>query len=149
MPKTTEEEAAPIGRLKLYRGVSSDESILLSKETLIENRKAWESILKNRLNGKMVYPLDLDETIKILHKKLRLERHYFTDSRKIAEGYAKKFGGILVELSVPLKDVFRYFELDFQNFSRRKKHFEFVYCLRGGILSKHHKKWNLKVESKQ
>ena len=84
MPKTTEEEAAPIGRLKLYRGVSSDESILLSKETLIENRKAWESILKNRLNGKMVYPLDLDETIKILHKKLRLERQYFTDSRKIA-----------------------------------------------------------------
>ena len=133
-------------RLKLYRGLSAEDFSLISEEVLKENKAVWKSLLENRLLGIFDYPLDLDKPIRNLQKNLRLERQYFTDSREIAEGYAKKVGGILVEISVPLKDVLKHFELEFQNFTQRKTNFEVVYCIRGKVLAEHNEKWKLKVK---
>jgi hypothetical protein len=51
-----------------------------------------------------------------------------------------------VELSVPLKDVLKHFDLEFQNFAQRKTNFEVVYCIRGKVLAEHKEKWKLKVK---
>lgn len=67
----------------------------------------------------------------------------------IAEGYAKKVGGLLIELNIPIKDILNYFDLEFQNFSRRKKKFELVYRVKGSLLLKNSKKWGLKVGKKE
>lgn len=133
-------------RLKLYRGLSAEDFSLISEEVLKENKAVWKSLLENRLLGIFDYPLELDKPIRNLQKNLRLERQYFTDSREIAEGYAKKVGGILVEISVPLKDVLRHFELEFQNFAQRKTKLEVVYCIRGKVLAESKEKWKLKVK---
>ena len=95
------------------------------------NKKLWRSILAKWLLGSIGYPLEMDRDLKRLQKNLRLERPYFADSRDMAEGYAKKVKGILMEISVPLKDVLNHFDLEFQNFTQRKFRFEIVYCVRG------------------
>jgi hypothetical protein len=133
-------------RLKLYRGLSAEDFSLISEEVLKENKAVWKSLLENRLLGIFDYPLELDKPIRNLQKNLRLERQYFTDSKEIAEGYAKKVGGILVEISVSLKDVLKHFELEFQNFAQRKTKFEVVYCIRGKVLAEYNEKWKLKVK---
>jgi hypothetical protein len=135
--------------LKLYRGLSSDEFNLATADVFKENKKVWSSILENRLNGDFDYPHELDRPITTLHKNLRLEYQYFTDSKVIAEGYARKVGGLLVELSVPLRDVLKHFDIEFQNFGRRKKQFEIVYCVKGSTLAKYGKRWRLKVQRKK
>lgn len=135
--------------LKLYRGLSSDEFNLATVEVFKENKKAWSSILEHRLNGEFDYPHHLDRSITTLHKNLRLEFQYFTDSKAIAEGYAKKVGGLLVELSVPIQDVIKHFDIEFQNFGRRKKQFEIVYCVKGSTLAKYGKRWLLKTARKK
>lgn len=132
--------------LKLYRGLSADEFKLAGNQVFIENKKVWSSILEYRAKGDLKYPNHLEAPIKTLHKNLRLERQYFTDSKAIAEGYARKVEGLLVELSVPLKDVIQYFDIEFQNFARRKKQFEIVYCIKGSSLLKFKSKWGLKVK---
>jgi hypothetical protein len=134
--------------LKLYRGLSSSEFNIATEEVFKQNKNSWASILENRLKGDFKYPQNLDRSITTLHKNLRLEYQYFTDSKEIAEGYAKKVGGLLVEIAVPLKDVLEHFDIEFQNFSRRKKNFEIVYCVKGSILAKQGKKWRLKVGKK-
>lgn len=135
--------------LKLYRGLSSDEFNLATDGVFKENKRVWSSILANRTNGDFDYPHELDRPITTLHKNLRLEYQYFTDSKVIAEGYARKVGGLLVELSVPLNDVLKHFDIEFQNFGRRKKQFEIVYCVKGSTLAKYGKRWRLKTARKK
>lgn len=135
-------------RLKLYRGLSSAEFNLVTDEIFKQNKKVWSSILERRLNRDFNYPHELDRQILTLHKNLRLEYQYFTDSKTIAESYARKVGGLLVELSVPFDDILKDFKIEFQNFGRRKKQFEIVYCVKGSILTKNRKKWKLKVGRK-
>jgi hypothetical protein len=110
--------------LKLYRGLSSDEFNLATDKVFEQNKKAWASIIDRRAKGDFKYPHELDRSITTLHKNLRLEYQYFTDSKPIAEGYARKVGGLLVQLSVPLKDILQYFDIEFQSFGRRKKQFD-------------------------
>jgi hypothetical protein len=135
--------------LKLYRGLSSDELILATDDVFKENKKVWSSILEHRLNEDFDYPQELDRPITTLHKNLRLEYQYFTDAKLIAEGYARKVGGLLVELSVPLNDVLKHFDIEFQNFGRRKKQFEIVYCVKGSTLAKYGQRWRLKTVRKK
>jgi len=135
--------------LKLYRGLSSDEFNLATDEVFEQNKKAWALIIDRRAKNDLKYPQELDRSITSLHKNLRLEYQYFTDSKSIAVGYARKVGGLLVELSVPLKDILEYFDIEFQNFGRRKKQFEIVYCVKGSILAKHSKRWKLKTARKK
>lgn len=135
--------------LKLYRGLSSDEFNLATDEVFEENKKAWASILAHRVRKDFKYPQKLDRSITSLHKNLRLEYQYFTDAKLIADGYAKKVGGLLVEVSVPVEDVLEFFDIEFQNFGRRKKRFEIVYCIKGSILAKHSKRWKLKTARKK
>lgn len=135
--------------LKLYRGISADEFNLGSIEIFRANKRTWKKIIEQRVIGDFSYPHGLDKEIKTLHEKLRLEYQYFTDSRPIAESYAKKVGGLLVEITVPLKSIIDYFDIEFQNFSRRKKLFEIVYCVKGSILFKHSKSWRIKVRRKK
>jgi len=135
--------------LKLYHGLSSDGFNLATDEVFEQNKKAWASIIDRRAKNDFKYPQELDRSITSLHKNLCLEYQYFTDSKPIAEGYARKVGGLLVELSVPLKDILEYFDIEFQNFSRRKKQFEIVYCVKGSTLAKNGKKWRIKVGRKK
>lgn len=135
--------------LKLYRGLSSDEFNLATDDVFKENKKVWSSILEHRLIGDFDYPNHLDRSITTLHKNLRLEFQYFTDSKAIAEGYAKKVGGLLVELVVPIQDVIKHFDIEFQNFGRRKKQFEIVYCVKGSTLAKNGKRWRMKIGRKK
>ncbi len=136
-------------KLKLYRGLSSDEFHLASDDVFKANRAAWAAILEKRVKGDRRYPSDLDRAITTLHRNIRLEHQYFTDDREIAEGYARKVGGLLVELEVPVKDVLEIFDIEFQNFGRRKKKFEVVYCVRGSELVRNAKRWKLKVGKKK
>jgi hypothetical protein len=101
------------------------------------------------VKGNFKYPQQLDRSINALHKNLRLEYQYFTDSKVIAESYARKVGGLLVELSVPLNEVLKHFDIEFQNFGRRKKQFEIVYCVKGSTLAKYGKRWRLKTTRKK
>ncbi|MGE4133327.1 MAG: hypothetical protein AB7F86_16915 [Bdellovibrionales bacterium] len=66
-----------------------------------------------------------------------------------SDDYARKVGGLLVEISVPMADVLKHFDIEFQNFGRRKKQFEIVYCVKGSILAKYGKKWKLKTTRKR
>jgi hypothetical protein len=135
--------------LKLYRGLSSDEFNLATDDVFKENKKAWASILARRVRRDFEYPQELNRSITALHKNLRLEYQYFTDAKPIAEGYAKKVGGLLVEVSVPVEEVLEFFDIEFQNFGRRKKQFEIVYCIKGSILAKYGKRWKLKTVRKK
>lgn len=135
--------------LKLYRGLSSEEFILATEDVIQQNKKVWAQILDRRIRDTVSYPKELDRSIANLHKNVRLEYQYFTDARAIAEGYARKVGGLLVELSVPLPDVLKHFDIEFQNFGRRKKRFELVYRIKGSVLAAHRKRWKLKSISKR
>lgn len=132
--------------LKLYRGLSTQEFNLATDDLLAQNRNVWSAILVLRAKGDFEYPHELDNSIRSLHNNLRLERQYFTDSKKIAEGYARKVDGLLLEVSVPLKDLLKYFDIEFQNFGRRKKQFEIVYRVKGASLAKFGQRWKLKTK---
>lgn len=131
--------------LKLYRGLSAEEFQLATDEILKANKAAWTAILSRRAEGNFSYPVDLDKSITALHKSLRYENQYFTDARDIAEGYARKVGGLLVELTVPLADVLKAFDVEFQNYGQRKSRFEIVYRVKGSDLAKNAKRWTLEV----
>jgi hypothetical protein len=135
--------------LKLYRGLSSEEFNIATDEVFRQNKATWASILAFRVRGDFNYPRKLDRPINVLHRNLRLEYQYFTDSKLIAKSYARKVGGLLVQVSVPLNDVLKHFDIEFQNFGRRKKQFEIVYCVKGSTLSKHGKRWQLKAVRKK
>jgi hypothetical protein len=76
--------------LKLYRGLSSDEFNLATDDVFEQNKKSWAAILERRVRNDFTYPQELDRSITLLHKNLRLEYQYFTDAKPIAEGYARK-----------------------------------------------------------
>lgn len=132
--------------LKLYRGVSASEFNLVSEKLLRKNRDVWRLILSSRAKGNFKFPSDLSKEIIELHSNLRLEKQYFTDSKAIAQSYARKVGGLLIELSVPTSEILKHFSLEFQNFGLRKKNFEIVYCVPGKILNRHRERWKLKVK---
>lgn len=132
--------------LKLYRGLSANEFNLATSAVLKQNKKTWSAILEHRSKGDFEYPHHLDESITALQKNLRLEFQYFTDSKAIADGYAKRVGGSLVELSVPIQDVMKHFDIEFQNFGRRKKQFEIDYRVKGSVLAQQKDKWKLRVQ---
>lgn len=131
--------------IKLYRGLSALEFKGVTSESMAANRRDWNSILKLRARGDHMYPRALDSAIQRLHREGRWERQYFTDSKEIAKSYARKMGGTLLEVSVPVKDILKHFDLEFQNFGRRKKKFEVVYLVKGAILAKRRKAWRLRV----
>lgn len=131
--------------LTLYRGLSSSEFNAASEALLRENRQTWRQIIERRTKGKFDYPETLNKDIAKLHRNLRLERQYFTDSKVIAETYAKKVGGLIVEMIVPVNDIVNHFDIEFQNFGRRKKQFEIVYCVKGSLLNRFSRRWRLKV----
>lgn len=133
------------GSLKLYRGLSADEFNLASETLVRENRRIWSSIIERRAKGYFEYPHTLDKAITMLHKNLRLEYQHFTDSKSIARNYARKMNGLVIELAVPIKDLLSHFDIEFQNFGRRKKQFEVVYCVKGSVLKKYSRRWRLKV----
>lgn len=135
--------------LKLYRGISSAEFNFATEEVIKLNKETWSSILALRVKGNFKFPENLASPIRELHKNLRLEYQYFTDLKVVAEGYARKVGGLLMEISVPVEDVLKYFDTEFQNFSQRKKQFEIVYRVQGSILAQQKTKWRLKVRRKK
>ncbi len=135
--------------LRLYRGLSATEFNLASTDLFKANIRTWREILELRVEGDFSYPHNLDHEIKALQKHLRLEYQHFTDSKIIAEGYAKKVGGLLVEIKVPLEKVIKHFDIEFQNFGRRRKQFEVVYGVKGSILTKYGRTWQLKVRRKK
>lgn len=130
--------------LKLYRGLSSSEFNIATDKVLKKNKKTWSLILKERAKGNFDYPENLNKNIVNLHTDLRLEYQYFTDSKTIATAYASKVSGTLIEISVSIKDLLQHFDIEFQNFGRRKKRFEIVYCVKGSLLAKYSKRWKLK-----
>lgn len=131
--------------LTLYRGISADQFTSATRKVFAKNKKVWKLILERRLNNDLAYPQSLDREIIELHQNIRLEFQHFTDSKSIAEGYARKVRGLLIEIKVPLKDVISQFELEFQNFGKRKKQFEVVYRVKGSVLAKRAKAWRLQV----
>lgn len=135
--------------LKLYRGLSSSEFNIATDKVLKRNKDSWALILKERAEGNFNFPMHLSQAITTLHKDLRLEYQYFTDSKPVAEAYARKVNGLLVELSVPVKDLLDFFDIEFQNFGRRKKQFEIVYRVKGSTLAKNGKRWRMKVRRKK
>lgn len=140
---------SPNRTLKLYRGLSAEEFQLASKDLAKRNKATWSAILEKRARGDFRYPAELDQAILALHRDLRLEYQYFTDTKSIAEGYARKVRGLLVELSVPVADLLAHFDVEFQNFGQRKKRFEIVYAVRGATLARLGAKWKLKVSRKK
>jgi len=133
-------------KLKLYRGLVSTDFELLSEKKFQESRVVWRRILAKRAAGDFGYPQDMEAEIKKLAHIGRLEKQFFTDNKKIARAYAKAAKGQLVEISVSLTDLVKYFRLEFQNFGTRKKNFEIVYVVDAARLAKNRKKWRLVEE---
>lgn len=131
--------------MKLYRGIRSDEFEILSSKAWKDSRKIWSEILRLRERGNFRYPKDKEEKIRELARIARLERQHFTDDRKIAERYAKAHEGIVVQLDVPVEDLVKYFRLEFQNFSSRRKKFEIVFVVEATVIARRAKAWKLRV----
>jgi len=131
--------------IKLYRGLDAAEFKAVTGKSRASNRRVWQAIVSMRATGDFSYPANLDKDINQLHRNLRLERQFFTDNKLIAKAYASKVSGLLVEVTVPVQDVIKHFDVEFQNFGRRRKQFEIVYCVKGALLSKRAKVWKMKV----
>lgn len=132
--------------MKLYRGIKSNEYKEITKDILEEFNQGWEKILKIRGSGNFKYPNELNEVILNLFKHQYLVRQYFTDDKKIAESYAKKENGLMLKIDVPIKNILKFFILEFQNYPNRKKSFEVTYIVKGRDLIANSKKWNLKIQ---
>jgi hypothetical protein len=132
-------------KIKLYRGITADEFIFASDDLVKKNKKMWAQLLSKRAEEDFRYPREMDNAIVELHANLRLEYQYFTDSKSIAYAYAHKARGILLEMTVPVSEIAKHFDLEFQNFSSRKKRFEIVYRVKGSVLKKFNKTWKLKM----
>lgn len=131
--------------MKLYRGMKSKDLILRTPEEEKEYLKKWRKVLTRRMKGNYTYPDDLNEDIVNLYKESRFSYQYFTDRRAIAEQYVNQQRGSLVEIDVSLKDILKYFTLEFQNYSSRKKQFEIVYMVSSNILAEKQERWKLKI----
>src|SRR3989344_2771217 len=135
--------------MKLYRGLKRIEYGELDNKTINKNNESWKKILEIRKTGNLIYPSDLDALVKELFRTQCLTRQYFTDNKKVAKRYAKNEGGQLIEIDVPINDLLKYFILEFQNYSKRKKSFEITYLITGKNLIKKSKDWNLKIKKPQ
>ena len=129
--------------MKLYRGLKTKEYIDRGVDIERQFKAGWVKILEYREAGDLSYPEDLNDTIVQLFKLQPLTRQYFTDNKLAAASYAKKEKGILLELTLPINDILRYFIIEFQNYSKRKESFEISYIVRGIGVSRNFKKGKL------
>jgi hypothetical protein len=131
--------------MKLFRGINADEFSHFTPEVAGRLLSTWEKILNRRDRGDFKYPAAINSEILEASKVIRLQRQHFTDNEIVAREYARKNSGLLVELDVPVSDVLKHFEIEFQNFSQRKKNFEIVYVVNATELFTHAKKWKMKT----
>lgn len=133
-------------KIRLYRGLSSPEFRNLDPAGQRRQKKIWSELLVLRAAGDFSYPEGMDAEIRWLEGSLRLGVQYFTDREAVARAYARREGGSLVSIEVPVPEVLRCFRKEFQNFGRRKKLFELVYAVDGMLLWKKRKAWKLKAD---
>lgn len=131
--------------MKLYRGLKQSDFVSYSPSLQAQTWKEWEKLLQRRIKGDLAYPHDMNSEILALEKMQHLTYQHFSDDKETALAYAKREQGVVVEVDVPLVDIKKYFMLEFQNFSKRKKRFELVYIVRGTDLHRHSKQWGLKT----
>ena len=131
--------------MKLYRGLKSEEYREFTDSLIAKFNEGWKKILEIREKGNLKYPGHLNPVIVGLFKHQYLVRQYFTDDKKIADTYAQKEGGLILEIDVPIKDLLVYFILEFQNYPKRKTSFELTYIVKGVELFSHQEKWRLKI----
>ncbi len=131
--------------MKLYRGLKSSEYKEFNSKILTNLSRAWNKIIKIREKSHK-YPGKLNSIINNLFNHERLIFQNFTDNKKIAESYTRREKGILLEINVPIKDIIKYFKIEFQNYTKRRKLFELIYVVKGIDLSKNSKKWKLKIK---
>jgi len=131
--------------MKLYRGIKSSE--YKGFDSVIEKdfKSNLRKILERRKLDFVSYPEELDEVILKLKEVMRLVYQNFTDNKQIAFNYAKNEKGLLIEIDLSVEEVLKYFSIEFQNFSKRRKSFEIVYTVKGSDLEKNIKKWNLVI----
>lgn len=130
--------------MKLYRGLKEN----FNHKDLESQEKfnvLWKNILNIRAKGQFSYPEHLNKDISYLKKLDRYSRQYFTDRKEIAEAYAKKSRGSLVELDVSIDDILEHFIVEFQNYQSRKKDFEITYIVKGSLLYVYRDKWKVKI----
>lgn len=132
--------------MKLYRGLKQNEVQLYSPTVQKKVWESWSKLLQKRKQGDFSYPSELDVEIQSLKKLGRLSYQHFSDDEHTAVAYAKREGGVIIELDVPLSDIKKHFILEFQNFSKRKKRFEVVYMVKGADLHRYSKKWRIKIK---
>ena len=126
--------------MHLYRGLD-EEYVALTDARKKETKQKWVRLLQKRQRGDFRYPEELNSLILSLAKENRHQDQFFTDKDKIA----CRYGTHIIELDVSLQDILRYFTLEFQNFTSRRKQFDLVYKIQGDVLAKHAKKWHLMV----
>ncbi len=131
--------------MKLYRGLKNSE--YMEFDNNLKNRldDAWGKILKIREMGGLNYPETMNKEILELSKIQNLARQHFTDNVDIALNYAKTEKGSLIEIDLNIKEILKYFTLEFQNFFLRKSSFEIIYTINSTELFNNSKKWNLKI----
>ena len=130
--------------MKLYRGLKEDRFKRADRQLLAEHQMLWRDILKARSRGRQ-YPEHLDSRITKLYRESKLYRQAFTDCRVTAARYGGAHGGALIELEVPEADVLKYFELDIQNYGRRRLNFEIVYTIEAKVLQRFMQAWNFRI----
>lgn len=130
-------------RIKLYRGLKNGDLKFINQETVAQHAEIWRQILVHRQKSTR-YPEHLNEAIIRLHKETRLYRQAFSDYKETAERYATG-GGILVELKVPINDILRCFELEIQNYDKRRQCFEIVYTIAFSQLVSHMESWHYQI----
>jgi hypothetical protein len=132
--------------MKLYRGLKGRDVQLYSPAVQRNVWDSWSKLLQKRTRGDFSYPSELDVEVLSLEKLGRLSYQHFSDDERTAHAYAKQENGVVIEIDVPLSDIKKYFTLEFQNFSKRKKSFEIVYIVRGADLHRSSKKWKIKIK---
>lgn len=131
--------------MKLYRGLKSLDYREFDSDLEKELRDGWREVLSLRESGDFIYPENLNKRILKLESISNLTHQNFTDNREIAYSYARNGGGLFLEVEVSMEDLLRYFKMEFQNFSKRRKKFELVYVVSAADLSSNRSKWNLKI----
>jgi hypothetical protein len=130
--------------MKLYRGLKTADFQLLDEATSKSVRDIWKKVLLRRSKGDFSFPEKLSAEIQEQERQIRLRRQHFTDNKEIAARYAKASGGSLVEIDVSVEEISRVFDIEFQNFGKRRKKFELVYVIDAEVLRRRAKKWKLK-----
>ena len=130
--------------LRLYRGIKADDFVFDGPAAAKRHDSLWREILEHRQESGR-YPSHLNAEIIRLHGETRLRHQAFSDQRETAERYLSRQGGLLVELEVPLDDILRYFELEIQNYAKRKRSFEIVYTVRSSVLARHAETWRCRI----